>query len=153
MLLLTIFLYFFFLLKKLCTNSQLHFFFITIPCTCLNGAQISKRPINFYCMTFQRFQLFSWDHVISLPFCAMSQENKPWYINLISGFCVLIKEEFTSLAGGITEHMDCWGMWQMATFNKASAFMLWCYSTCCFLQKWQGSLYTSIFPSLFFLFF
>lgn len=52
------------------------------------------------------------------------QENKSWYINLISGICILIKLEFTSPAGGIKEHEDYWGMWQTATFNKALAFML-----------------------------
>lgn len=86
--------------------------------------EISRHPLFFSNMTFQIVHSISWACVISFPFYALSPENKPWYINLISGICVLIKGEFTSPAGGIIEHMNHWGMWQMATFNKAVAFML-----------------------------
>ena len=52
-----------------------------------------------------------------------SQENKSWYINLISIMCILIKWEFTTTAGEIKEHKDCRGMWQTGTFTRLFALL------------------------------
>lgn len=76
-------------------------------------------PCSWYLRTPAQFL-----GITSFPFNFMpwSQENKPCYINLISVICILIKWEFTSPAGEIKEHVDCWGMWLMAIFNKAFCF-------------------------------